>query len=173
MAIIERTVVSTLNLGQSVTVSNSSTVPTYGTVEQADNYFSQTLEGQRWMHTPREKKFKALVSATKRINRLNFSGYKAQADQPLQFPRGTDTLVPVDIQQACFELAQVLLKGVDPDTEADNALVTLQGYGGLRTEFDRSSHQPWMLSGIPNKYAWDLLWPYLDDVRGIELVRVS
>lgn len=170
---IDRTTSDTLYVNQSVVVTNNKTVPYYGTVEDADNYFSSTLEGQRWMASTRDRKSKALVSATKRIDRLNFIGIKHDNAQPLQFPRGTDTLVPVEIQQACYELAQALLKGVDPDTEADNTLTTFQGYGGLRTEYNRNSVQPWIIAGIPCKIAWDLLWPFLDERRKIVLTKVS
>ncbi len=170
---IDLTASDTLYLNQSVSVTNNKTVPVYGTVEDADNYFSQTLEGQRWMFTEQGKKFKALVSATRRIDRLNFFGTQANPEQLLQFPRGTDTSVPVQIQQACYELAQALLKGVDPDTETDLLVTTFQGYGGLRTEYDRSSSQPWIIAGIPCKMAWDLLWPFLDERRGIILTKVS
>lgn len=173
MPVFNQTASDILYFNQAVQVTNGKTVPCYGTVEDADNYFGMTLEGQRWMATSRDRKYKALVSATKRIDRLNFKGVMAVADQPLQFPRGTDTLVPVEIQQACYELAQALLKGVDPDTEADLILTTFQGYGGLRTEYNRSSVQPWIIAGIPCKMAWDLLWPYLDERRGMVLTKVS
>lgn len=162
-----------LYINQCVTVTNGKTVPVYGSVEDADNFFSMTLEGQRWMFTQPDKKFKALVSATRRIERLNFYGVQANPAQPLQFPRGTDTLVPVEVQQACYELAQALLSGVNPDTETDLITTTFQGYGGLRTEWDRSSLQPWIIAGIPCKAAWDLLWPFLDERRGLRLTKVS
>lgn len=173
MAIIIRQVTQTLYLTESVVVANGSTLPIYGTLEKADNYFAMMLEGQRWAYTERLTRLQALVSATRRIDRLNFVGDLVSEDQPLQFPRGTDTVVPVQIEQACYELALALLKGVDPDTEADNLLTTVQAYGSLRSEFDRSSTQPYIRAGIPSQTAWNLLFPFLDSVRGITLRRVS
>lgn len=173
MAIIIREASNVLYLTQSAMVANGSTVPMYGSIEKADNYFSQMLEGQRWMSTDRLRKSQALISATRRIDRLNFMGCKHDVLQPLQFPRGTDTLVPVDIEQACFELAQELLKGVDPNTERDNQLATVQAFGQLRSEFDRSSVLPYISAGIPSATAWNLLLPYLWEQRGIELRRTS
>lgn len=173
MAIIVRSVESILYFTEGMVVANGSTVPFYGTLERADNYFAMMLEGQRWAYTPRLKRVQALVSATKRIDRLNFVGEMADASQPLQFPRGTDTTVPVDIEQACYELALVLLKGVDPDTEADNLTADVQAYGSLRSEYDRSITLPYIRAGIPSLTAWNLLFPYLDPVRGITLRRVS
>lgn len=173
MAVIIREIIQTISFAESVVVANGSTVPMYGTVEKADNYFAVMLEGQRWAFTERLKRVQAMVSATRRIDRLNFKGVQTSAEQPLQFPRGTDTLVPVEIEQATYELALVLLKGVDPDTEADNLSATVQAYGSLRSEFDRTSIPPNIRAGIPSQTAWNLLFPFLDPVRGITLRRVS
>lgn len=173
MPVISRTVESSLYLTQYLIPENRTTLPIYGTLEKANNYFAMMLEGQRWLYTDSLKKMQALVSATKRIDRLNFIGDKADDSQYLQFPRGTDTLVPVDIEQATYELALVLLKGVDPDTEHDNLSANVQAYGGLRSEFDRSFVPPYIASGIPSQTAWNLLLPYLDPRNEIELRRIS
>ncbi|TXH08446.1 MAG: hypothetical protein E6R03_18195 [Hyphomicrobiaceae bacterium] len=173
MATIIREVESTFYVTQDVSVANGSTLPIYGSVERGDNYFAMMLEGQRWMDTPRLRKLQALVSATRRIEQLRFYGEKHDASQPLQFPRGTDTLVPVEIEQACYELAQTLLKGVDPDKEADNLSVTVLAFGQLRSEQDRSFVPPYVRAGIPSQTAWNLLLPFLDPDLGITLQRVS
>jgi hypothetical protein len=173
MPVIIRSVESVLLLTQSVIVSNGTTLPIYGTVEKANNYFSMDLNGQRWMYTEHLRKVQALMKATKLIDRLNFVGDRTSDDQPLQFPRGTDTLVPVDIEQACYELAQELLKGVDPNTERDHLASTVQAFGGLRSEFDRSIVPLYIAAGIPSATAWNLLLPYLQDNCGIEFRRVS
>lgn len=173
MATIIREVVTNVLLTQEVVVANGSTLPIYGTLEEADNYFGMMLEGQRWIYSDRLRRLQALVSATKRIDRLNFVGVKADSEQPLQFPRGTDTVVPVDIRQATYELALALLKGIDPDTEADNLSMTLQAYGGLRSEFDREFAQPYIRAGIPSQTAWNLLLPYLDPRLELTLRRDS
>ena len=173
MPTISRSVESILLPTQELVVANGSTLPIYGTPEEADNYHGSMLEGQRWLYADRHTRVAALVSATKRIDRLNFIGVQAVEGQPLQFPRGTDTVVPVDIRQACYELALALLKGVDPDTEADNLVVTTQAYGGLRTDYDRSTAPPYFRAGIPSQTAWNLLLPYLEPRLGLDLRRVS
>lgn len=162
MPTIIRSVDNTLLLTEEVVVANGSTLPIYGSLEEADNYFGMMLEGQRWVYTERLKRVQALMSATRRIDLLNFIGEKANAAQPLQFPRGTDTVVPVEIRHATYELALALLKGVDPDTEADNLSITVQAYGGLRSEYDRTSTQPHFKAGIPSQTAWNYLLPYLN-----------
>ena len=173
MAIIVRSAASVLFMTQNAMVQNVTPVMMYGTIEKADAYFGNTLEGQRWMFTDVQRKRMALISATRRIDRLNFKGVKTDALQPLQFPRGTDTLVPVEIEWACFELAQELLKGVDPNTERDNTQVTVQAYGSLRTEFDPGTVLPYMVAGIPSAMAWSLLEPYLEERLSVDLRRVS
>lgn len=173
MAIIIRSATSVLNFTQSAMVRNVTPVMMYGSIEKADAYFGNLLEGQRWMYTDINRKRMALISATRRIDRLNFRGVKSDAAQPLQFPRGTDTLVPDEIQWACFELAQELLKGVDPNTERDNTQVTVQAYGSLRTEFDPGTVLPYMVAGIPSATAWGLLEPYLEERRSVDLRRVT
>lgn len=173
MATIIRSVESFLGLSQSVNVANRNTLPIYGTLQGADNYHASMLEGQRWGCTDQTRRFQALVSATKRIDRLNFIGVKADDSQSLQFPRGTDTLVPGDIEQACYDLALALLKGVEPDTEHVNSLTTVQAYGGLRSEFDRSSVLEYIANGIPCLTAWQKLFPYLQARSEIELRRIS
>ena len=173
MAIIVREIVQSISFPQQVIAANGSTVPIYGTVEAADNYFATMLEGQRWEYTSRLQKVRALSSATKRIDRLNFKGVQTDPAQPLQFPRGMDTVVPVEVEQACYELALALLSGVDPNTEVDNLSATVQAYGPLRSEFDRSSILPYVRAGIPSLTAWTFLYPFIDPVQGIAIRRVS
>ncbi len=173
MAIIVRSVTSNFWIGQNAGVNNMTTLPIYGTVERADNYFALTLEGMRWSDTDRDRKVRALVTATKAIDRLNFAGSKATSDQPLQFPRGTDTLVPVAIEEATYELALALLRGINPDTERDNLYKNSQAYGPVRTDYNRGAVPLHIVHGIPSPTAWNLLLPFLEERRGLEICRVD
>lgn len=173
MANISRDVSHTLYLTQNVVVANASTLPIYGSVEKADNFFAMLLEGESWCFLNRDKRVKCLVSATKLVDQLNYSGEVVSADQPLQFPRGTDTTVPGAIEEATYWLALALSKGVDPDTERDNAFMKTQAFGNLRTEYDRSSPPVHIINGIPSPRAWALLRPFLVEDRGLNLRRVS
>jgi hypothetical protein len=173
MAIIIRSVANNFYIGQDVSVNNLTNLPIYGTIERADNYFALLLHGMRWQDTTRDMKLRALVSATRQIDQLNFIGQKANDSQPLQFPRGTDTLVPEDIEKAAYELAAVLLKGIDPDTERDNLYKNSQVFGQLRTDYNRTAVPMYILHGIPSATAWNLLLPYLDERRGLLICRVN
>jgi hypothetical protein len=173
MPTIVRSVESVLALAQTVVAETFTPYNIYGSLEEANAYFGSLLEGQRWAYTDLLRRRQALNSATQRIDRLNFIGSMASPAQPLQFPRGTDTLVPEDIKKATYWLALALLKGVDPDTERDNLGVIVQAYGGLRTEYDRTSIPAYVSAGIPCPTAWNFLQPYLDPKLGIRLERVS
>lgn len=171
--LITRSANNSFYIGQHLIVNNMSTLPIYGSVERADNYCSMILHGMRWSDTDRDRKVRALVSATKRIDTLNFVGVKAFEDQPLQFPRGTDTLVPVAIEEATYELALALLKGIDPDTERNNLYAQSQVFGSVRKDYNRSNIPMYILHGIPSATAWNLLLPYLDARLGLNLCRVD
>jgi hypothetical protein len=173
MATIIREVESALTLVQDVVVELVTTFNIYGTLAGADAYHGSMLRGQRWTYADQIRKRQALNEATMRIDTLNFVGEKYDASQPLQFPRGTDTLVPVAIERACYELANALLKGVDPDTERDNLTAVVQAYGGLRSEFDRASVPAHFAAGIPSFTAWQLLLPYLEPQLGMVNRRIS
>ena len=98
----------------------------------------------------------------------------AEASQPLEFPRGADTMVPEAIRRAEYELAFSLLDGVDPQMELENLSVTAQGYAEVRTHFERNmvpiEH---LINLVPNPLAWSLLKPFLRDDQAVRLSRVS
>ena len=98
----------------------------------------------------------------------------AEGSQPLEFPRGGDTVVPEAIRIAEYELAFSLLDGVDPQMELENLAVTAQGYAEVRTHFERNmvpiEH---LINLVPNPLAWSLLKPFLRDEQALKLSRVS
>ena len=98
----------------------------------------------------------------------------AEVSQALEFPRDSDIVVPEDIETVCFEIALALLDGVDPDVELENLGVTSQGYGGIKTAYNRDQ-QPieHLLHGIPSAMAWRILKPFLRDGRAVITARVN
>jgi len=137
---------------------------------EAQVYFDGRLNTEAWDDTTDDtEKDKSLIMATRTIDRLNFSGQKAVTAQALQFPRGTDTLIPDDVKNATAEIALALLDGVNPELEFENVFMTSQGYGGIRSSFDRSTKPAHIIAGIPSFVAWTFLKPYLLDTLNIEL----
>ena len=150
----------------------------------ADVYFANRLNSNAWLDAVVADRDKALIEATRAIDRLNFCGEKKVSTQYLQFPRlnrdvddptitTADTEIPADIKAACCEIAIKLLDGVDVDEEAELVSKTSQGYGGARSTYDRSFVPEWKAAGIPSPRAWALLKPYVRDYHTINLSRVN
>lgn len=176
-----------------VVVDSSDVVPTdapsisyYGTLASADLFFANRLNVRKWTNSSSADKIKALTMATQIIDRLNFSGYKANDGQVLQFPRkntytnpttlvvteSADTNVPNDIKIATYLIAYKLLDGYDPDIQANMLSTEMSKYQSTQTYYDRSVVQDFMQAGIPSSEAWNYLRPYLRDPREVELARV-
>lgn len=171
----------------------------YGTLVEANEYFSYRLHEEAWTSSDSTERPKALIKATTLIDRLNFKGYKAavydilydedgdlisgitdeeirtaELSQALEFPRGTDTEVPADIKIACWEIAYALLDGVEPDLELENLGVVSQGIASVRTTYNRTQTQiEHLFNGIPSATAWRYLRPYLRDADAVKLSRVD
>ena len=145
----------------------------YATEAEAILYFSGRLNADAWDDADSYERDKALINATRIIDRLNFKGTKTVDAQVLQFPRDNDTVVPDDIKSACSEIALALLDGVDPELEYDNLSMVSQGYANVRSTYDRSMPSEHVAAGIPSVNAWRYLKPYLRDVSAIDVSRVS
>ena len=165
----------------------------YGTADEADTYFSMRLHEYAWTAAMAEDHLKALWAATLVIDALNFKGSKnavyvlleadssataeeiraAEASQPLEFPRGEDTSVPDTIHKACYEIAHSLLDGKDPELELENLGIVSQGFGSVRTTYNRAQIPiEHIINGIPSAQAWRFLKPFLRDDEAIKLARV-
>jgi hypothetical protein len=167
---------------------------TYGTVAEADDYFDNRLHEYAWTATLAADRPKALWAATSIIDALNFKGSKnavyallqsnssatdeeiraAETSQPLEFPRGADTEVPDAIRIACYEIAYSLVDGKDPELELENLGIVSQGFGSVRTTYNRTQIPiEHIINGIPSAQAWRALKPFLRDDEAIKLSRVS
>lgn len=165
----------------------------YGTVQEATEYFDGQLHKRAWYQAKVSDRPKALATATMLIDTLNFKGRKrtvcellesnphatdaeiraAESAQILEFPRGTDTEVPIDIRIACYEIAHSLLDGKDPELELENLGVSSQGYESVRTTFNRAQLPiEHLINSIPSAIAWRKLRPFLRDGDALKLSRV-
>lgn len=97
-------------------------VNSYVTVDEADTYFADRLDVAAWTGASEEQKPQALVTATKMLDDLDWTGYVVSESQPLAFPRSGDyfdprtgttislnSSVPMRVQNATMELAYHLL----------------------------------------------------------------
>lgn len=145
----------------------------YGNVPRGTEYFNNRLDNDAWFDNINPKQRIALFEATQLIDRLNFAGNKSDSTQLLEFPRGQDTEIPRYIEFATYELAYVLLDGVDVNQEVNNIVVTSHNYASARTTYDRSKVPDYIIAGIPSAKAWSYIKPYLRDIRQIALSRVN
>ena len=100
----------------------------YVTLDEANDYFSTRLGADYWNTLEDVQKEKALISATKKIDRLSFIGYKQDSKQPLQFPRFYYTTgcyynglqladIPQQLKDAVCEEALTELQYLDANSE--------------------------------------------------------
>jgi len=166
----------------------------YGSISEANDYFEMRLHSPAWLRSLVADRPKALWAATLIIDAMNYKGNKstvytlleadsnatvaeiraAEAAQALEFPRGADTTVPVDIRKASYEIAYALLDGKDPELELENLGITSQGYASVRTTYSRNQVPiEHIINGVPSPQAWRWLKPFLRDDDAIKLSRVS
>ena len=145
----------------------------YGSISGAINYFNHRLNTSVWDQAIYNEREAALIEATRLIDNLNYGGSKADSIQNLQFPRNNDTVVPVEIEYATYEIAISLLDGVDMDQEAQTIGVMSEAYSGARTTYDGDYVNDHIRAGIPSIRAWDYLKPFLRDPRLLRVSRVN
>ena len=145
----------------------------YGTVNGGDTYFSAALGGSDWNGASEGDKLKALVSATRSIDRLIFAGDKADDAQELQFPRDDDVSVPTNVEYATYELANYLLSGIDLELEHRVLTEQQSEYGDTKSQRVTNAVAANVAAGIPSIVAWRYLLPYLEQIRTVRLTRLS
>lgn len=137
----------------------------------ATTYFGDRFIHEAWDDATSDERTRALKTATRLLDRLNYSGDKADSAQVLEFPRGEETDVPQPVLDACCELAYEIVDGKDPETELRNLVQIQVSYAGVRTTYDRSFVHQALNHGIVSYMAWSLIKPYLRDSDGIVLKR--
>jgi len=163
-------------------------------IAEATEYFAQRLHEVTWTAATNADREKSLIAARGVIDGLSFKGYKAtvytlllanpsatqaeiqvaEAAQALEFPRGTDTVVPEAIRIAEYEIAYALLDGKDPELELENLAVSAMGYGAVKTSYERSQLPiEHVINMCPSSTAWRLLRPFLRDSDALKLSRLS
>lgn len=117
----------------------------YADITTADQYLAAESGATAWRDEADETvKARALVSATRLIDRQQWPGERYEADQPLAWPRsGTglsgveDTVIPQEVIDATCVLASMIVAGVDvtgtPSTTAGS--IKRQQAGSVSIEY--------------------------------------
>lgn len=97
-------------------------------LEEAEQYFVERFGSSAWAEAAQEDKEKVLITATKRINKFSYVGYKKDVNQPLEFPRSFG--LPQDIKDAVCEEALSLIEYVktNGETALNDPTYSLQSF---------------------------------------------
>ena len=145
----------------------------YASLTEAFTYFSERYDNQLWLSSEDTIRTRALKTATRLIDRLNFLDDKTEAEQENEFPRGTDTDVPDDVKNACCEIAYALLDGRDPDFESEFNNASALSIGSVKLSKDIESVPLHVWYNIPSSIAWSYLTPYMVNPHELRIERVS
>lgn len=147
----------------SVTIG-SNDYAVYADVDYADIYLEADPSADAYRAATADTKGRALVSATRVLNIQNWRGSKTDTDQVDAWPRtgitGVDEdVTPHEIPDACCELANALLNGVDIVNFTSTAQTQKRiKAGSVEVENFRSVD----IYGLPlPQMAWKLIQPYI------------
>lgn len=148
----------------------------YVIIEEADAYFQSRLSSEDWEDATDTEKSQSLIMATRAINNLRFKGSRYLPTQENAWPRiiddsDTGLSLPTWLTEATCEIAINLLDGTDMEQEAENLLAVNQSYAAVSTTYNPTLVIEHLRAGIPSIVAWNLLRPYLANVRSIRLSR--
>lgn len=137
----------------------------YISVADANTYFEDRLDADEWINADDTVKAKALITATRSIDREPLIGKKYSDDQTLQFPRLTDgASIPQIVKDACCEEALFLLQmtSYQKKREREHALGMVGASIGDASEYAQQSivQQKTKGRGVYSPIAKQLLKPY-------------
>ncbi len=81
------------------------------TLDEANSYFQERFDSDKWFELDVELQEKLLITASKKINKADFIGQKLDESQPMEFPRNFD--MPQDIKDAVCEEALTMVSLCD------------------------------------------------------------
>lgn len=144
---------------------SSASANSYVTLADANAYFETVPNSASWIDKTDDQKNRALISATRWIDTLNFYGDRCDAGQSLKWPRTnyevdnitlTCTVIPNDIKYATYELARALANDTDAitNTESDpDELYQEVTLGDLKVRYkDNKVENP--INNVFDVYPW-------------------
>lgn len=140
----------------------------YADVPTADEYLEAESWATAWRaETDEDQKARALVTATRTLDKLPWAGSKSDPDQPLEWPRdGTgidiveDGVIPQRIIDATCVLAGQILAGVDVTGTASTTASSVKRQKAGSVEIEYFSNFEISGTRLPLE-AWELIAPLL------------
>jgi len=153
-------VAATINATLSSTTANS-----YVTLADANAYFETVPDSSTWTNKTDDQKNRALISATRWIDSLNYYGDRCDEDQALKWPRnnydvdGVElecSLIPNDIKYATYELARALANdtGAITDSTGTTGLYDEVQLGDMRVKYSKTSQAVGTINNVFDVYPW-------------------
>ena len=144
---------------------SSATANSYVTLADANTYFETVPNSSTWTDKTDDQKNRALISATRWIDSLNFLGDRCDNGQALKWPRNnyeidrvelTCSVIPADIKYATYELARALANDTDAitNTESDpDELYQEVTLGDLKVRYkdDKTNN---VINNVFDVYPW-------------------
>ncbi len=164
---------------------SSATANSYVTLADANAYFETVPDSATWTNKTDDQKNRALISATRWIDSLNYLGDRCDEDQALKWPRnnydvdGVElecSLIPAQIKYATYELARALANdtGAITDSTGTTGLYDEVKLGDLQVKYSKTSQAVGTINNVFDVYPWlqTYLGPYCLGGSGSFQLRV-
>ena len=137
----------------------------YVTLAEANAYFETVPSSSTWDDKTDDQKNRAIISATRWIDSLNFYGDRCSNNQALSWPRNnyhvdrvelTCSAIPTDIKYATYELARALANDTDAVTgnTGTEGLYEEVELGELKVKYNTDSQATGAVNNIFDVYPW-------------------
>ena len=148
-----------------VATLKSATANSYVTLAEANTYFETVPDSTTWDNKTDDQKKRALLSATRWIDRLNFYGDRCDDGQALKWPRNNYevdnvelvcTAIPNNIKYAEYELARALANETDAITGNKGTDGTYEEVklGELEVKYNTDSQGVGTINNVFDVYPW-------------------
>ena len=143
----------------------SATANSYVTLAEANTYFETVPDSTTWDNKTDDQKKRALISATRWIDSLNFYGDRCDEDQALKWPRNNYevddvelacTAIPKNIKYAEYELARALANETDAITGNKGTDGTYEEVkiGDMEVKYNTDSQGVGTINNVFDIYPW-------------------
>lgn len=144
---------------------SSATANSYVTLAEANSYFETVPNSSTWTDKTDDQKNRAIISATRWIDSLNFYGDRCDTSQALSWPRNnyhvdrvelTCSAIPADIKYATYELARALANDTDAVTgnTGTSGIYEKVELGELKVQYNTDSQAVGPVNNIFDVYPW-------------------
>jgi hypothetical protein len=137
----------------------------YVTLNEADLYFETVPDETDWDNKSDDAKRRALISACRWIDSLNYYGTRCEDDQALKWPRNnyevdnvelTCDAIPKDIKYAQYELARQLANDADAMTgnKGTDGNIEEVKLGDMEVKYSSQSQGVGAVNNVFDVYPW-------------------